>query len=102
MTSLAFPDNMNFPSIFSQFAQISFIYGNITLAFCLPEFGIYRMFDFAITAFVHIPKTAVDEDKYVFLCIVLIISWRPGRLIPNDRADWSRKRFLENVDIICP
>ena len=65
MTSLAFPDNMNFPSIFSQFAQISFIFGNITLVFCLPEFGICRMFDFAITAFVHMTETTVDEDDFM-------------------------------------
>lgn len=68
MRSPAFSDYKDFPSIFSQFTQISLISGNITLSFCLPEFGIGRRFDLTITAFVHVPEKAVDKYDFIMSC----------------------------------
>jgi hypothetical protein len=68
IADLAFPDNKNFPSIFSKFAQIFLISGNITLPFCLPEFGIGCRFYFTIPAFVHMPETAVNKYDFSMFC----------------------------------
>ena len=67
-SSLAFPDYKEFPSIFSQFAQISFISGNITFSLCLPEFCIGCRLDFTIKAFVHMPETAVNKYDFMVFC----------------------------------
>ncbi|MGB2808050.1 MAG: hypothetical protein WBC22_09925, partial [Sedimentisphaerales bacterium] len=61
VSSLAFPDNKNFPAFSAQFAQISFISGNIALTFYFPELFVCFWHDAAVSAPVNMPETAVDK-----------------------------------------
>jgi len=67
MPRLAFPDYKDFPAFLSQLPDISLISCNITFPLCLPEFGICCRSNPAVTAFVHMPETAVDKYDFVML-----------------------------------
>jgi len=68
MSRLAFPDYKNFPAFFSQFTQISFVSCDITFPLCLPKFGICCRSNPAVTAFVHMPETTVNEYDFTMSC----------------------------------
>jgi hypothetical protein len=61
---LTFPDYENFPAFSAQLAQISFISVNITLPFYFPELFVRFWYNPAVSAFVHMPEAAVDENNF--------------------------------------
>ena len=62
-SDLTFPDYEYFPAFFTEFTDISFISGNITQAFSLPELFVCFWYDAAVFAAVHVPEAAVDKDN---------------------------------------
>jgi len=64
---LAFPDGEDTPALFSQFADMFFVVGDVALEFLPPEFfvGFRHAGDFA--AFMAMPEAAVDEDDGLVL-----------------------------------
>lgn len=64
VVGLAFPYNKDFPTRLAQIFEISFIAINISTAFVLPEFCMRGGFNASITATVHMPETAVNQNNF--------------------------------------
>jgi len=65
ISCLTLPDHKDFPAFFSKLSEISFVSCNITFPFSLPEFGICGRSNPTVTAFVHMPETAVNKYDIV-------------------------------------
>lgn len=61
---MTFPDNENFPAEGFKFAFVLFVSFNSSFKFLPPEFFVGCRPDFAITAIVRMPETAVDKDNF--------------------------------------
>jgi hypothetical protein len=66
ISGLTFPYDENFPASSAQLSEIMFVAFNISPAVVLPEFCVCGGCDSTVTAFVHMPKTAVNKD-YLFV-----------------------------------
>ena len=61
---MALPDYEHLPALPSQLAQVPLVSGNVSLTLCLPELGVGRRRYPAVSAFVHMPEAAVNEDDF--------------------------------------
>lgn len=61
---MAFPDGEDLPAQRFKFSGIAFVAFNISTTFILPEIFAGLGDDFPITAIMHMPETAVDEDDF--------------------------------------
>jgi hypothetical protein len=77
VADLTFPDHKNLPAEEAEFFDVSFVASNISAAFILPEIGLCRGYNSAVSAAVHMPKTAVNEDDFLYL--TRTISGWPGK-----------------------
>jgi hypothetical protein len=61
---LTFPDNEDFIAEEVEFFEIAFVAEDVAAAFILPEFGPCSGYNSAVSAAVHMPKTAVNKDYF--------------------------------------
>lgn len=61
---LAFPHDKDFPAGITKLSEISFISFNISKPFFLPEFFVSGWCNFAVTAVVDMPETAMNKDDF--------------------------------------